>query len=128
MTLQYLVVDVRRVLDESSAGRAASAALQARFDEARGRWQALTDQAASARADQRESLQQEARAFEESALRAFAEEREQARTSLLQSCAPLLAAIAEARAATLVLDRESVLLFDASADVTDELIARLDAA
>lgn len=128
MALQYLVVDMRRVLDECVAGQAAATALQVRFDEARGRWQALVDASDQASGGQRDALLAEAKNFEQSSIQAFAEERERSRAALLQRAAPLLAEIAESHGATLVLEREGVLLFDAAVDATDELIARLDAA
>ena len=59
--------------------------------------------------------------------RVLIERRQRLLDALRQEMLPVLAEIMEERSATVMLDRDSILIFAASADITEEVIRRLDA-
>lgn len=127
MELGYLVIDMRRLLDESETGRQAAAALEARFTAARQQYEGLKEQAKGAQGPAQRQLLEEAARFEAQALGEIEAARASLRASLLARAEPALRQIAEARGVRLVLERSAVVLFDDAADVTAEVIAAVDA-
>jgi Skp family chaperone for outer membrane proteins len=109
-----LLVDLTAVLDRSRAGREAAAALEARFHAAR---------------EKRASLEgAEAARFEIDSVRAIEAERARLRDELLARARVQCEHIRSQRGALVVIDRALTLAAASEArDVTDELIAALDA-
>lgn len=127
MQIPYLVIDMRRLLDESEAGRAAAATLEARFKDAQARHQGLRDQAKIAAGPAQKKLLEEASAFEATALADLGAARARLRDALLARANPILKRLCEERGTHLVLERSAVVLFDGAADVTAQVIEEVDA-
>lgn len=126
MSIPYLVIDMRRVLDESEVGRTAAADLEARFKDAQARYQQLRDQAKGAPVQAQKKLLEEASQFEQAALGDLAAMRARLRDALLARANPILKRLCEERGTHLVLERSAVVLFDGAADVTGEVIREID--
>ena len=120
---QVLVVDLARVLDESAPGKAAAAALQARFEEARAQHDKLLARATT-EAGKRKAAEA-AQAFEGDALRGIEAERARMRADVLAAVRPVLAALMQERKAQIVVDAAACLAVADAVDVTDELLTRL---
>lgn len=123
--MDVLVADLNRVLDESSAGRAAARQLQERFDAARAAVDKLASRGSSPHGRARSG---EAAADLEATERAAIEaERSRLRTAVLERARPVIEAVAKERGASVVVDAAAVIACVAAVDVTDEIIRRLDA-
>jgi Skp family chaperone for outer membrane proteins len=99
--LDYLVVDMKSVLDRSRAGREGGATLASEWE----RWKGLPDGA--------ERLEQR---------------RAQLRAALLHRAGEVVRKLAQERQAATVFERGAVLLCPPERDVTEAVIAALDAA
>jgi Skp family chaperone for outer membrane proteins len=119
-----VVVDAARILDESAAGKAAAAVLQARFDEARARHERLRERGSTPQGQKK--ADEAARAFEAAAVAEIEALRAQHRREVLAAAEPVIAAVAKARGASIVLERGAVLaVLDPAVDITDDVLARL---
>jgi Skp family chaperone for outer membrane proteins len=125
----YLVVDLQRVLDASEHGKAARSALRAMVERTEPERAELRDrvdraaQPAERRAALDALLEADQRRREEIDRR-----REALRAAVLGLVEAVVRQVAAERGAGLVLDRRAALAFDAGADVTDEILRRVDAA
>jgi Skp family chaperone for outer membrane proteins len=119
-----IVVDLKRLLDESKRGQVAAQELQARFDAARVSFERLSAKGTSSQG--RQQAAEVAAEFERDALRQLEEERARLRTALLDAARPLLASVMKERRAQVVLDARACLVVDDAIDITNELLRRLD--
>lgn len=103
MSQGVLIVDINRVLEESKVGRAAAEALEEKWKKGRK---------ASGAAALKQSLEKE---------------RDALRDKVLARVRPALAALVEERGALVVLPAKAVVAHAAEIDVTDALIAAVDA-
>jgi Skp family chaperone for outer membrane proteins len=111
---QVLVVDLARVLDESALGKQAAAALQAKFDDARGRYEKLLAKNKSMAAE-----------LEREAVLDIERERGRMREQLLAKVRPIVAALMGEKKARVVVDAAACLAVADGVDVTDEVLRRL---
>lgn len=141
-----LVVDLKRVLEDSAAGRALRAseveerkALQAEFDAVRESLEAEEAEMARVRArTPRAEFERRVVAFDKRvrAARSSAQERgaalqaryADAQSALVAAVQPLLRALMQERGAVAVLDEAQVLMSITALNVTETLIERLDLA
>jgi Skp family chaperone for outer membrane proteins len=115
--MEYLVIDMARVLDESRVGQQAAQGLQAQFDAAKVRYDKLV-------ADNDDAA---AEAFEAQSIEALEGGRTKARKDLLDRAQPLIQSAAKARGVGLVLEADAVVWVDPKCDITERVIAGIDA-
>lgn len=127
MEQNYLVIDMRRLLDESAVGSAAAEALAARFDAARAQHAGMKEQARRVSGAAQAKLLEEATSFEEEVTQQLEDERERLREQLLARANPIIRRLATERGAGLVLERAAVVMFDASTDITAVVVEEVDA-
>jgi Skp family chaperone for outer membrane proteins len=118
-----LVVDLKRVLDESRPGREGAGALQAKFDEMKAQHEKLRSRGTTERG--KREADAAAAAFEADAARALEGERARLRADVLSRCRPIIAALMVERGADVVVDAAAVLASGAAVDVTDDVVKRL---
>lgn len=141
-----VVVDMERALRETGIGKAldrleaeARRALEAQFEQTRLALERREKELLVLRdSGPREAFEEQARAFDQHVReeRRAAQEQgaalqarfAQARRVLSEAATPELRALMAGRDAVIAFERDSVLAVEPSRDVTDELIARLDAA
>ena len=123
----YLVVDMASVLDKSAVGRTATASLEAEWASADAEHRRRLQDAARASGASRAKLEAEAEQLGREALSALEQRRAALRVKLLARVGSLVRDLAKERGAGLVLERSAVLVFAQDADVTHEVIRRLDA-
>jgi Skp family chaperone for outer membrane proteins len=109
-----IVVDLARVLDESALGKQGASALQAKFDDARARYEKLLPKNKSMAAE----LQAEA-------IRDIEQERMRLREEVLAKVRPIVAALMSERRALLVVDAAACLAIAEGVDVTAEVLRRM---
>lgn len=109
-----LVVDLARVLDESAAGKQGAAQLQAKFDDARARYEKLHAKNKSMAAE-----------LEREAVLDIERERARLREQLLAQVRPIVATLLAEKKASVVIDAAACLATAAGVDVTDEVLRRL---
>ena len=141
-----LTIDQERLLAETEIGAETFQALEARAQELAAENQAieddliaeeqqLTEQRASLSAEEFRDLAnafdtrvQQLRAEQDEKVRQLNRAREDSRTQILRDAAPIISEIVRTRGALLVIDRRDVFLSADSIDITDEAIARINAA
>ena len=121
-----LICNMARLLDECPAGLAASAALQARFDEAKARFEKLRDKGSSTSG--KRQAEEAAASFQQEAIGEIEAERARLGQGVVDSLRPVIEAVRKEHGAAVVLDTRAALAFDAAVDVTDVVLARLQAA
>ena len=121
-----LICNMARLLDECPAGLAASAALQARFDEAKARFEKLRDMGTSTSG--RRQAEEAAAAFQQEAIAEIEQERARLGQGVVDSLRPVIDAIRAERSATVVLDTRAALSFDGAVDITEVVLKRLQTA
>jgi Skp family chaperone for outer membrane proteins len=109
-----LVVDLARVLDESALGKQAAMALQAKFDDARARYEKLVAKNKNMAAE-----------LEREAVLDIERERGRMREELLAKVRPIVAALMSETKARVVVDAAACLAIADGVDVTDEVLRRL---
>jgi len=125
--MDFVVVDLARVLDQSEAGRRASAELTRDFTSAREHLEGLRAQAKVQKGALQKSATDELQRSEREAMSSLDDKKAALRKKLLDDARPIVDALMREKGATLVLDAAAVVLAPAASDVTDEVIARLDA-
>ena len=119
--MDYLVVDLMRLLDESAPGRRAADDLAKRWEAARHELQRLDAQAEQGN----EEAAQRAERLAAEVPAELERVRAAAREDLLARVRRLVAEAAAARGCSLVLSAAQTLVFDPKADLTDELLHQL---
>jgi len=123
MTGITVVLDTARLLDESPAGKASAARLQASYDDKRARYEALRDKGTTA-AGHKKALEAAA-AFQSEAITGLEDERARLRTEVLSVCRDAITAVMAEKKAAVVVDARVCLVVDPAADITDAVLARL---
>ena len=121
--MNYLVVDMVRVLDESDEGQRATAELNKRWQIARQEFEALAQRAQSGD----ENAAQRAAQLEQTVPGELAQARDALQRELSAKAKTIIATIAQNREVQLVLSAETVLAYAPNAEITDEIIAQLNA-
>ena len=120
--MDYLVVDIARILDESTAGRRASEELSKRWELAQREFQQLLERAQDGDQDAAERASElEAKVPDEIERR-----REDLRRQLIERIKPIIAAIADSKGTTLVLRTDQTLAYDPQAEITDQILKELE--
>lgn len=117
-----LIVNMARLLDECPAGQAASVKLQARFDEAKARFDKLQSMGSSAGG--RRQAEEAAAEFQQSTIREIEAERARLGEEVVASLLPVIELIRRERGASVVLDTRAALAFDGAVDITDVVLSR----
>ncbi len=125
--LRYLVVDMQRVLEESSAGKRALVELRAFLRRTEAQHLELTDKYVKAAGPARKAARDALLEFEAKRQAAVEKHRAATRDVLIEQARAELGLLAQARGVTLVLEKKAALVFEPSAEITDEVIQRLDA-
>ncbi len=126
MGINYLVVDMQKLMDASQVGKDAATVLAARYEKLQKEHKALLAAVHTAAEWNRAELEAKARAFEEDALKTIRGEQDALRRALMRRAQPLVEEAMKQSGATLVLERGAVLVCDPAADITPQLIARVD--
>lgn len=122
-TTHVVVVDTGRLLEESPAGRAGAAALQARYEAEKARYEKLRDRGTTAQG--RRQAEEAAAAFEREAFAGLEAERATLARDVLASAREVINAVMKERGAVVAVDARAAVAFDAAVDVTDLVLARL---
>ena len=125
--LNYLVVDIARVLEESQTGKAASASLRAIYEAAEAKAAKAKSQANGLPEMIQKPLLKEAQEALDDGARDVEQGRSTLREQLLTRAKSVVDSLAKERGVELVLARPVALVFDPAKDVTDEVIAAVDA-
>ena len=116
--MNILVLDMRRILDDSNAGRAAAQQLQARVLAARAEVEAA---AKAGKLD-------DARALEAKLGSTLDALRNELRDQVSARAQPIVQRLTRERQAQMVLERSAVLACDPALDITDIVMAEIDRA
>jgi Skp family chaperone for outer membrane proteins len=120
-----IVVDTGRLLDESPAGRAGAAALQARYEAEKARYEKLRDKGTTTQG--RRQAEEAAAAFEREAFAGLEAERAALARQVMDGARATIAAVMQERGAVVVVDARAAVVFDPAVDVTELVLARLKA-
>lgn len=123
--MSVLVINLARVLDESSNGRKASELLTKRWEEAKKQHAVLVKTAETASGDALDSARQALMSYEKTSIETIENERRTVREDVLKKVRPLVADLAKARKAEVVLEASATLYVADTADITDEILKRL---
>lgn len=118
-----VVVDVKRLLEESPLGLEKQETLRARYEDAKRAYEKLLEKGTTTQGQRR--AQEAAEAFQNDAIAELEAVRAAFRTEVLAVAAPAIEAIRAAHQATVVVDRALTLAVGPGADVTDEVLNRL---
>ena len=120
--MNYLVVDMGRILDESVAGRGASEDLSKRWEMAQREFQELLERA---EAGDQEAAERAAE-LEASVPAELEERRESLQRQLLDRLKPIIAAVASESGSPLILRADQTLAYDPTKEITDRIMEALD--
>lgn len=118
-----IVVDTGRLLDESPAGRAGAATLQARYEAEKARYEKLRDKGTTTQG--RRQAEEAAAAFEREAFACLEAERAALARQVMDGARATISAVMQERGAVVVVDARAAVAFDPAVDVTDLVLARL---
>ncbi len=118
-----VVVDTGRLLDESPAGRAGAATLQARYEAEKTRYEKLRDKGSTTQG--RHKAEEAAVAFEREAFATLEAERATLARQVMDGARAAITAVMQERGAVVVVDARAAVAFDPTVDVTDLVLARL---
>jgi Skp family chaperone for outer membrane proteins len=128
MPVSFLVVDMQRLMDDSKVGQEAAKAVAARFDAAQGEYKKLLEKAAKAPAGKdKTAAEAKVREFDQQSIKAIKTAQDALRLALLKRAQPFVDDAMKATGAEAVLDRAAVLMCDPVVDITNQLIAKVDA-
>ena len=122
--MDYLVVDIARILDESAAGRKASGELSKRWDLAQSEFQQLLERA---QAGDQEAADRAAE-LEAKVPNEIERRRDDLRRQLIERIKPIIATIAQTKGISLVLRSDQTLAFEPEAEITNQVLDELDRA
>ncbi len=123
--MSVLVVNLARVLDESSDGRKASELLTQRWEDAKKQHAALVKTAESASGEALDTARQALVSYEKTSIETIENERRTVREGVLKKVRPMVAELAQARKAEVVLEASATLYVADTSDITDEILKRL---
>ena len=127
--MRYLVVDMTRVMRESDHGKVALESLTKLVDRARSQEDALRvkfDKAAGSAA--KKQAQKAFYEFQAKARKELDRRKDALEKALVTLATTAARAVAEEHGVELVLERSSVLVYDESSDVTEEVIQKVNEA
>lgn len=124
--MDFIVIDIGRILDESSQGRAAGDTLASLWQAGEEEIRDLIRQAEASQGEQRAEGFRQAAAAEQSLKQRVEEARIDAREALLDRARPIIAKLAADRQARVILDAEAVLACPKEVELTAEVIEILD--
>ncbi len=121
------LIDLARVLDESQKGQDAFQRLQKKLDVGQNKYEELKAQARTVSGAAQKVLSEELKAFDSESLGVLEQERLELRDELLDEVRIIIQALCEERGYEWVLDNNAVILGPTGSDITNDVIARLDA-
>lgn len=126
--MDYLIVDMTRVLRESEHGKAARASLEKLIERTKEQEALLRDkyESATGASAKREAKTKHAE-FTEQRAKEIGRRRDALESALVRLVNAAVRAEAEARGVELVLERGAAVFFPPEADCTDAVLARVDA-
>ena len=124
----YLIVDTQRVLRECEPAKYATASLETMMKRSEARRDEMLRAAQKAAGPQKRAHQKKLLAFERERRGLLMKRRAALRAALLEAVKDVAREIARERGIDLVLDAGTTLVFAPDADVTDDLIERLNRA
>lgn len=124
--MSILVLDLARVLKESRFAKDAEATLEEKYQEARARFESLRAQGKGSTGPAAKALADEVAAFEQQAVSDIEGERARLQQECLGRAQTVAADIASARGALFVLDKRAAPVAPGEADITSEVLAKLD--
>ena len=124
--MDFIVIDIARILDESAQGRAAARELTKLWEHSEGEIRAMLRAAEAAEGAARDAGFREAAAAEQSLNKRLEAARRDARDALLERARPLIAKLAAERQARIVLDADAVLACPSELELTEKVIELLD--
>lgn len=124
--MSILVLDLARVLTESRFAQEAQASLEARYQDARTRFEGMRTQAKGSTGPAAKALADDLATFERRAVSEIEEERARLQRECLERASQVAREIASTRGATFVLDKRAAPVAPDDADITGEVLARLD--
>lgn len=124
--MSILVLDLARVLTESRFAKEAEASLEARFQEARTRFEAMRTQGKGSTGPAAKALADDLATFERNAVAEIEEARAGLQRECLERAERVAREIASARGAVYVIDKRAALVAPQGADITSEVLAKLD--
>lgn len=127
MARDLLVVDVKRLLDESTAGKQAARQVEEAFQKASMELEKLKVRARVTKGPPHQQALEDAQDFEAQSIRTIEMQRAQLREELLLRIRPVLLQVMKEQGARLILERNAVLMFEDELDVTHLVLAQLDA-
>ncbi|HBU47731.1 MAG TPA: hypothetical protein DEB46_05415 [Myxococcales bacterium] len=126
MSLEFIVIDLARILDESAQGRAAARELAGLWQSGEADVRAMIRAAEAQQGESRDAGFREAAAAEQSLNNRVDAARRDAREALLDRARPIIASLAAERQARVVLDADAVLACPSEFELTDRVIELLD--
>ena len=120
--MNYLIVDMGRILDESVAGRTASEDLSKRWEMAQREFQQLIERAQAGD----EEAADRAAELEASVPAELEKRREDHQRQLIERLKPIIATVASETGTALVLRADQTLAFDPQNEITDRVMEILD--
>ncbi|MBI5496685.1 MAG: OmpH family outer membrane protein [Deltaproteobacteria bacterium] len=126
MTMAYLVVDMPRLLDDSTVGRSAARSLQQKFKAAQAEHKKLQEKAAAAKGPEKKAAEAKVEAHEKEALQGIRDQQATLRATLLKRAQGHLEKLMKEKQVTLVLERGAVLMCEPGTDVTQLLMSKID--
>lgn len=126
--MSILVLDIGRVLQESRFAHEAQASLEEKYQEARARFDGMRAQGKGSVGPAAKALADDLAAFEQTALAEIEADRARLQQQCLDRAQAIAKELASARGATFVLDKRAAPVAPDDADITAEVLARLDEA
>ncbi len=124
--MEFIVIDLARILDESAQGRAAARELAALWEASEGEIRHMIRTAEAAEGPARDEGFREAAAAEQSLNQRMNAARRDARDALLDRARPIIAQLAAERQVRMVLDADAVLACPSELELTNKVIELLD--
>lgn len=125
--MSILVLDLARILTESRFAQDAQASLEARYQDARSRFEGMRAQGKGSTGPAAKALADDLATFEQKAVSEIEEERARLQRECLERAQAIAHEIASARGAAFVLDKRAAPVAPDDADITAEVLAKLDA-
>ena len=124
---EFLVVDMRAILDLSQAGREGAGVLEKQWNEAAAKAQGIREQAKTAAGPAQKAIMEQLQNLEKDTTAGIEKKREELRAKVLERAQAVMRPIVESRGAKLVLDRGGIIWCSPENDITQDVIAKVDA-
>jgi Skp family chaperone for outer membrane proteins len=123
----FLVVDVDRVFEESEHGRAAAASMKSLWERTQARHDELAEKFEKAAGAQRKAAREALVAFEAERKDELGKRRQALRGAVSALISSVIQGYAKEHGVEWIIDRRAALVFPSHADVTAEILRRVNA-